>query len=60
MKAIIHGNILTMSGENYENGSILIDGGKILSIGHEIQIPTYAEIIDAMGCTVLQIGRAHV
>ena len=53
MKAIIHGNILTMSGENYENGSILIDGGKILSIGHEIQIPTYAEIIDAMGCTVL-------
>ncbi len=48
---ITNGNILTMTGENYPNGSILVTNGKIEKIGNDITADT--EIIDAKGMYVL-------
>lgn len=53
MKAIINGNIVTMAGQNYPKGQILIEGTKIKEVGQEIVIPSDCEIIDAKGKLVL-------
>ncbi len=55
MKAIVNGNIMTMAGKNYENGTILIEGTKIKAVGpkSKIGIPKNAEVIDAKGRLVL-------
>ncbi len=53
MKAIINGKIKTMTGTDYENGTILIDGSKIADIGENIAVPEDAEVIDAAGRLVL-------
>jgi len=62
MKAVVGGIILTPS-ETIENGTILIDGGKILSIGRGVRVPEDAEVIDAKGKYVtpgLVDGHSHV
>lgn len=55
MKAIINGDILTMEGKEYKNGTILIDGKKIKRVGDSktVKIPKGAEVIDAKGKLVL-------
>jgi len=59
MLLIKNGKILTMSGANYEKGSILIDGNKIAQIGENINVSD-AETIDAGGCLVMPgIIEAH-
>ncbi len=49
MLLIKNGYIKTMAGEEFENGSILIDGGKIVQIAQEISVPTDCDVIDAEG-----------
>ena len=43
-----------------QRADVLIDGGRIVAIAEKLDAPTGAEIIDAGGCYVMQIGRAHV
>ena len=49
MLLIKNGYIKTMAGEEFENGSILIDGGKIVQVAQEISVPTDCDVIDAEG-----------
>lgn len=52
MLLIKNGKIMTMAGETIENGSILIENGKIKDIG-QIGAPDGVEVIDAKGNYVL-------
>lgn len=51
MLAITNGKVLTAAGKTYENGTVLIDDGKIAAVGasEEIAVPAGAEVIDATG-----------
>jgi imidazolonepropionase-like amidohydrolase len=51
--AIKGGKILTISGEDIEDGIILIKNGKISEVGKNIRIPENAEVIDAAGKWIL-------
>ncbi|WP_027624159.1 amidohydrolase [Clostridium lundense] len=53
MILIKNGKIFTMAEKKYENGCILIDEGKIIEVGENIEVPTDAEIIDAKGGWVI-------
>lgn len=53
MLAITNGRIITMTGQNHDQGTILIDGSKIKEIGDNLKIPKGAEIIDATGLVVM-------
>lgn len=50
---IKNGKLYPMAGPVIENGSILIENGKIAAIGADIAIPAGAEVIDAAGRMVL-------
>ena len=49
MLLIKNGKIYTMAGEIIENGSILIENGKIKEVGKDIAVPLNAEVINAQG-----------
>lgn len=51
MIIIKNANLITMEHDNYVNGSIVVEGNKILEVGSNIDFSTYkgAEIIDAEG-----------
>lgn len=53
MLLIKNGKIFTMDGEVIENGSILIEKGKIKEIGKDIVAPLDSEVIDAEGKLVM-------
>lgn len=55
MILIKNGKILTMTGENYESGCVLIKDTKILKVGKEINESDYniTEVIDAKGLWVM-------
>lgn len=54
MKAFINCHIITMEEQDYEKGYILIEAGKIISIGENKKtIPGKAEIIDLQGQIVM-------
>lgn len=60
MIAIKNGKVLTMDDKVYENGDVLMDKGKILAVGEDLDIPGDAEIIDAKGMWVMPgIVDAH-
>lgn len=48
MKAIINANILTMAGENIENGTVIYDK-TINYVGERTELPGGCEVIDAKG-----------
>ncbi len=52
MKALVDGDINTITDGTFK-GSILIEDGKIMDIGKEIDIPDEAEIIDVGGKTII-------
>ena len=52
MLVIKGGKLYTISGGIIENGSILIEDGKIVAVGGEIPVPAGAEVLDATGCVV--------
>ena len=50
MKAITNGKVLTITNGVIENGTVLIDKGKIVAVGDvNLAIPKGAEVIDATG-----------
>ncbi len=52
MILIKNGRVKTMAGPDIPRGQILIDGGKILAVGTEVEAPSDAQVIDAEGCLV--------
>jgi imidazolonepropionase-like amidohydrolase len=52
MIAITNARILTITQGILENGTILIENGKIAAIGSSILVPADAEVLDAAGKTV--------
>jgi imidazolonepropionase-like amidohydrolase len=50
--AIRNAHIITVSGADIDNGSVLIRDGKIEAVGASINIPSGAQQIDARGLTV--------
>lgn len=49
MTAITNAHILTGDGGEIENGTVIMDGGKIVAIGANVDIPSGAQVIDATG-----------
>ncbi len=50
--AIVNARIVTVSGATIENGTVVIQNGKIAAIGANVQIPSGAEKIDGKGLSV--------
>ena len=60
MLAIRGGRILTITHGTIEEGTVLIDGGKIVDVGAELEVPRDAEVIDASGKVVMPgLVEAH-
>jgi imidazolonepropionase-like amidohydrolase len=53
MFLIKNANIHSMANENFQNGMILVDNGKIIAIGNEVNAPSNIETIDAKGKFVM-------
>jgi len=51
--AIKGGKILTITKGAIDNGTILIDKGKIVKVGKKVKIPNGAEVIDASGKVIM-------
>ncbi|NIV29676.1 MAG: amidohydrolase family protein [Anaerolineae bacterium] len=52
MLAITNGRLLTITLGIIEEGTILIDGGRFLAVGQDLDVPQGARVIDAAGCHV--------
>ena len=50
--AIVGGLLLTITGGEIENGTILVEDGKIVAIGKDLVVPEGYECIDAQNCIV--------
>ena len=50
--AIRGGTVVTVSGADIPNGTVVISGGKITAVGANVQVPANAQIIDAKGLMV--------
>ena len=48
MLAIKNGKLVTIANGVIENGTLLVDGNKIVAIGPEVVIPAEAQVIDAL------------
>lgn len=53
MILIKNGKVLTMAGEVYERGDVLIDGTKIKAVGENLEVSEGAQIIDVKGMWVM-------
>lgn len=63
MLAITNGKILTITQGVIEKGTILVENGKILEIGNDVQVPGGTRVIDAAGRVVapgIIDAHAHV
>lgn len=49
MLALTNAKILTVTNGVLENGTVLIDDGKIIAVGTDVVVPENAEVIDAAG-----------
>lgn len=61
--AIKGGTILTVTKGTIENGVILIQNGKIIAVGADVEIPANAKVIDATGKFVMPgiiDGHSHI
>lgn len=52
MLLIKGGYVKPIVGEDIENGEVLIDGGKIVAVGKNLDVPAGCEVYDASGCMV--------
>lgn len=50
---IHNASVWTMVGQDYENGCILIENGKIKAVGEQLQAPAGARVIDGQGGVVM-------
>jgi len=53
MLAITNGKIITLAGQNFSKGTILIEGGKIVALGDNILVPKGADVINAQRKVVM-------
>jgi imidazolonepropionase-like amidohydrolase len=51
--AITGGRVVPISGPPVENGTVLIENGKIAAVGADVKVPDGADVIDAAGKWVL-------
>ncbi len=51
--AIVGGTVLTMAGSPIEGGVVLIEGGKIVAVGRDLELHAGTEVIDARGRFVM-------
>lgn len=51
--AITGGRVLTISHGAIENGTVLVENGKIAAVGREVKVPRGAQVIDARGKVVM-------
>lgn len=60
MLAIINANLVTVTGPIVENGTLIIENGKIKAVGKNLAVPAQAEVLDAKGKYVMPgIVEAH-
>src|SRR6266568_4964226 len=50
--AITHAKIVTLAGSPIEDGTLVINGGKIAAVGANVEVPAGAQVIDAKGLQV--------
>ena len=50
--AIRGGHVVTVSGADIPNGTVVISGGRITAVGANVQVPANAKVIDASGLMV--------
>ena len=50
--AIVGGKVYTITNGVIENGTVLIEDGKILEVGANVEVPSDAKVINAEGKTV--------
>jgi imidazolonepropionase-like amidohydrolase len=50
--AIVNARVVTVSGAPIENGTVIIQNGKITTVGANVSVPAVAETIDARGLSV--------
>lgn len=50
MIAIVGAKIVTVTKGTIENGTVLVENGKIHEVGAEVKVPAGAQVIDAKGC----------
>jgi imidazolonepropionase-like amidohydrolase len=53
MIAIINGKVMTITQGTLEQGTVLVEGGKIAAIGEDVEIPHGTQVIDAQGKVVM-------
>jgi len=53
MLAITGGEVWTMTGSKYRPGVVLIDNGKVVAVGDNVEVLPGSEIIDAVGKVVM-------
>lgn len=53
MQAIVGGTIITMNNKVLQNGTLLMDKGKITAVGQNITIPSGVDVYDATGMMVM-------
>ena len=51
--AITGGKIMTITNGTIENGTVLVQDGKIVAVGADITVPAGCDILDATGLTVM-------
>lgn len=52
--AFTNARIITMKGDEIiENGTIVVEGNRIVAVGNDVQVPSDAKVIDATGKTIV-------
>jgi len=53
MIAIVDGKVMTVTQGTLEKGTVLVEGGRIVAVGEEVEIPGDAQVYDATGEVVM-------